>query len=401
MDPSKPRRDSTPPTGVPPSTFYGTSSSSKSKSKTPPALPKRPEKVGSLHTTYVAPSEPPVYEDTPFREPELVETAPVAPFDGSISTDTSWGNDASGWSKATAASWDNDKVAEDWSRPVTSNWAGQGTWSQNSAATKTAIDGRDYEEETDWWDLEARAKARRPGSGVLPTLAMERLHDEDHILLDVSPSPPVLTDKTAPEGYTGPSADEVRMAKPHANAYYCWRDHGWVIIQWKTSTVFPTLAEGYNPPTSLPDHERRKRNKRCGDGAPNKTHHFHAYEGAVDSTGLTTPYYRAKWEGGLQPSSSIVPETMASTGQEENTAEEGVLMDLYICCQCPFYCVVSHIIPAVIPRSLMDKLNDDRLRNPSGGLSGEETLMSLWETVLRCVPVTYLIRSLVDQSIIR
>lgn len=102
----------------------------------------------------------------------------------------------------------------------------------------------------------------------------------------------------------------------------------------------------------------------------NATHHCHRYELAVDARDIDPPFMR-----------------------------EDTLLDLYVCCQCSMYCVVSDLIPGVIPRQLVDEYSHVRLTRPptektstASVLIGWETLISiiekrLWQDEQRILPV--------------
>ncbi|TFK84094.1 cysteine proteinase [Polyporus arcularius HHB13444] len=310
-------RPSTPPrpTAIPPATFYGTDSSSSSR------------KPGSSHTAYIPPDN--------FREPELIE-------------ETAATNTWDTWGGATTTDWgDSNDLA-----------ANAASWGESSIIRKINIDGRDEEEELHWYDPDLRALKRRPGPGVLPPLLADMLHDPDHALYSVStqPHPPLATPATP---HT-PTADEVRTAIPHPNAYYCREHNGWVLLLWRTSSVLPPLVK--NPEHPLPDQARRKATNSCvGDGEQpfgqaNVTHHWHRYEKAVDATKLNPPYTHGD-----------------------------LLLDLYLCCQCSMYCLVSDVIPGVIPLSLMDEFTREKMANPAPDKSPRATAVAAWETVLTIV----------------
>ncbi|RPD69337.1 cysteine proteinase [Lentinus tigrinus ALCF2SS1-7] len=288
------------PTAISPATFYGTDSSSR--------------KQGSSYTSYIPPDQ--------FREPELVE-------------DTTANNTWDSWGGATTTDWGE-------SNDYTANAA---TWDEPSILRKITIDGREEDEELHWYDADLRALKRRP----------DILHDPDHALYSVStqPHPPLAT---SPTPHT-PTADEVRTAIPHPNAYYCREHNGWVLLLWRSSTVLPPLVK--DPEAPLPDQARRRVTTSCvGDdeqpfGQVNVTHHWHRYEKAVDATKLNPPY-----------------------------SHGDLLLDLYLCCQCSTYCLVSDVIPGVIPLPLMDEFTREKIANPAPDKSPRATAVAAWETVL-------------------
>ncbi|CDO68482.1 hypothetical protein BN946_scf184499.g7 [Trametes cinnabarina] len=279
---------------------------------------------GSSHTSYIPP------ERSPYREPELVMDEEPMP------------NDQSAWEPTTGLG----DIA-DWEVNTAANWGEPGT------TRRIAIDGRDENEELRWFDPALRAV--KPGPGVLPPLLVDMLHDPDHALHSVStqPHPPSATAHV-------PTADEVRMAIPHPNAYYCREHNGWVFLQWRSSTVIPPLVK--EPEHPLPDQARRRRTTSCvGDGEQpfgpsNITHHWHRYEKAVDAAKLNPPYTHGE-----------------------------LLLDLYLCCQCSMYCLVSDVIPGVIPASLVDEFTRDKLSHPALDKTPKATVIAGWETILTII----------------
>ncbi|OJT05642.1 hypothetical protein TRAPUB_3565 [Trametes pubescens] len=297
---------------IDPASFYG---------------PNKPQ--GSSHTSYIPP------ERSPFREPELVMEEEPIPNDP-----PAWGEPAPAWGEPGGADWDAiTSTVENWGEPGTTR--------------KIAIDGRDEREEAHWYD--PAVHALRPGPGLLPPLLADHLHDPDHALYSVNTLP-----HSAAATPHVPSADEVRTAIPHPNAYYCKDHNGWVFLLWKSSSVLPPLVKV--PETPLPDQARRKRTTSCiGDGeqpfgAANLTHHWHLYENAVDASQLNTPYTHGE-----------------------------LLLDLYLCCQCSVYCLVSDVIPGVLPTSLVDEFTRDKLSHPAVDKTPRATVISGWETILTII----------------
>jgi ubiquitin carboxyl-terminal hydrolase 25/28 len=184
-----------------------------------------------------------------------------------------------------------------------------------------------------------------------------------------------------------PTAEEIYSAVPHPNAYYCKRENNWVIIIWQSSSVMPPLAESFKRSHNgtLPDHTRRKRTTSCvPDGDPafvpsNQTHHFHRYEKAVDALKLTTAFRRRDWHKpppGPQPPTDSIPNI-------SDDEKEGELMDLYVCCQCSFYCVVSSVIPGVLDVADLDSFVSERGNNPRVGQSSAEAVVAALTTILQ------------------
>lgn len=65
--------------------------------------------------------------------------------------------------------------------------------------------------------------------------------------------------------------------------------------------------------------------------------------------------------------------------------DDGDLLDLWVCCQCSLYCVVSDVIPGVIPLKFSEEFTRNRLENPVIGKNGEESVVIGWETFLTYV----------------
>ncbi|KAG6878955.1 hypothetical protein C0992_006310 [Termitomyces sp. T32_za158] len=422
---------------VAPSSFYG---------KSPP-LPTRPQPIGSHHTTYVPPNDPPPYGSssvTAFREPELVVEEPTESISAS--------ND--GWQTMPASYWDTQTpAASTWQNdPWESNNVGTDGWPNRrdnyedydpmafinvaKSHVDVAVSGRDDYEEKHWWDPALRSKEARPGPGMIPTMLADELHDPDHSLFSVlvsnpdikpllvpstdqsadqsstnawssaqpSPSCPPATSTTAPPP-PPPTDSDVRTAVPHPNAYYCPKENGWVILSWKSSSVSPPYATSFkeSPHPPLPDQERRRRLVSCVDNGVysvhNKTHHFHKYEKAVDSHKLTPPLRMEEWEitesvkqkrraGMIDEDLDVKqldPKDLDMMDEDDGDAEEGRLLDLYICCQCSLYCVASGVIPGVIPRKCFDEFIRDKRANPPAGQSGEASIAAAFETIIRSV----------------
>jgi ubiquitin carboxyl-terminal hydrolase 25 len=68
--------------------------------------------------------------------------------------------------------------------------------------------------------------------------------------------------------------------------------------------------------------------------------------------------------------------------KESEDEQEGRLFDLYLCCQCLFYCVASGVIPGVIPRKAFDEFVKDKRNNPQPGRTGEQAVVLAFEIIL-------------------
>lgn len=400
------------PSTVPPTSFYASK---------PPPLPSR-KNVGSSHTKVTQPSTvtpPPVYgslDASPFREPQLVEEVPVVndsmpgllPAD---SVDNAWGQPNDAWAAQPAWGTSTDTWNTD-----TTPWDGTGTWAQpygGSSSQGPSIDGRDKFEEEHWWDASIRDLHKRPGPGVLPPYLADLLHNPDHSLFSVSVDPPDLKPRASSPQESGdvgapfqpPSVDDLTYSIPHPNAYYCRKHNGWVLLQWRSSTMMPPLAKSFvpDPETPFPDHAHRKRTTSCvGEGEQpfgqvNLTHHFHRYEKAVDALKLDPAFRRSEWEISVQMKQkrrkvtslnldAISLDKMPDDAMEDSVIEEeGDLLDLYVCCQCSLYCIVSEVIPGVVPVKYIEEFVRERWDNPAPSRNREESVVSGLETFLVCV----------------
>lgn len=405
---------------VAPGHFYG-------PKNPPPPLPSRPKNLGSSHTKVVRPSTPPpdysTLGNSPFREPQLVEEAPIiedpvpALLPAAETALNSWAN-ATGSDWNTGKGWENDP----WN-PQATSWDSGATWAQHydaggytvSASKAVDIDGRDPQEEENWWDASVRERCKRPGPGVLPPYLAEMLHNPEHSLFSVSVTPPDIkpdakSASTSRDGgdtgfnFEPPSKDDLIHAVPHPNAYYCRKHNGWVLLQWKSSTILPPLAKSFvpDPNAPFPDLTHRKRTGSCvGDteqpfGPANKTHHFHYYEKAVDAHKLDPAFRRAGWErADLKKErrrkitslnlAEFSVDKMLEDPMVEDDEEEGDLLDLYVCCQCSVYCIVSDVIPGVLPTKFLEEYTRDRWESPPPNRSKEESVVSGLETFLLIV----------------
>lgn len=197
-----------------------------------------------------------------------------------------------------------------------------------------------------------------------------------------------------------PSADEIRTAIPHPNAYYCKEHNGWVLLYWCSSTVLPPIVSSYQFEHPLPDQTRRKRTASCvaseeqAVGRANQTHHFHKYASAVDARTLNTPFKRSDWESEVRQkrrNRSVTLRIEGDAGETSTQGEkveepEGDLLDLYVCCQCSVYCLVSrNVIPGVIPLRKVEEFVKDKLEHPPLGKTGAVAVVSGWETIITYV----------------
>jgi len=396
---------------VAPNTFYG---------DPPPTLPKK-NGLGSSHTSYryipsFQPAEKtnkgsPPYEPTgeDWRSPELVQETEVRDDD----------------MPALVSDWTRGRSPN--ANPI-SNW--ENGWVVND--TNIPIDGCSRSEEANWWDPDRRFLEKRPGPGVLPTSLLEELHDTTHSLYDVSlkypdtippqsgtpqssssriASPqgsssriispqsssstsPSQVSVTSPRGslssssWQPPTREELHEAIPNAHALYCRRENGWILLAVNHNSKLPPLAEGFlskHPDILFPDPLRREKTRDCLTQdefayRPNFTHHFHHYPQAVSSTLLN--YRRPPWER----ASSHEDETDDRMEGIEQTFPDGVIpLDLFVCCQCNVYVLVSDLIPGIISASDLDEFTRNRSAQPLPGQTGADAALIGLETIIKYV----------------
>ncbi|KAF9489022.1 cysteine proteinase [Pleurotus eryngii] len=412
---SPPQRPNTPILGsststIPAINFYGPETQ-------PPPLPLRPKKSGSSYTiaSFISPSQSTPLEAYDFREPELIKDDEEAP--PLISEDATWPvYDPNPW--AYNASNSSGWTGTDWA--TTSDYRADDIRLPPAYGKTVDIDGREPDEELNWWDPTVR---KRPGSGMLPPLLAEELHNSDHTLYSVSvkppdvkpaeqpvqpvpeptasrsSSPPIARSSSSAPPPPPPTDDDVRTSVPHPNAYYCPKENGWIILQWKSSSVLPPLDQSFldsdYPP--LPDQNRRKATVSCIDDGgynSNKTHHFHKYPRAVNSLKLTPPFRSAPWQveeklknrrRAVSVTEPVDMDVEIDEEAEVTLEDDGELLDLYMCCQCSLYCVASSVIPGVIPRKFWEEFIKEKKNSPPPGKSPEASVANAWDTIVMVI----------------
>jgi ubiquitin carboxyl-terminal hydrolase 25 len=203
-----------------------------------------------------------------------------------------------------------------------------------------------------------------------------------------------------------PSLEDARMAIPHPNAYYCPKENGWVLLLWKSSSVDPPFARSF---LSCPEHSsvpplaRRRRVHNClADMAKdlrdqeNLTHHFHTYPRSIDALKLSPCYQKDEWEtketvkrgrrGGTFLTQPVDLQKMKEDEEQDKMdseePEEGLLLDLHVCCQCCFYVISSEVISGVLERSLWEAFIKDKMDNPTLNHTPESSVVIAVETLL-------------------
>ena len=291
---------------------------------------------------------------------------------------------------------------------------GSGDWlgSAQHAQSGINIDGCNAVEELHWWDPDMQLRAARPGPGVLPTLLAEKLHDSDHSLFTVTVNPPdiVVSPRSASPStssqlpFHSPTSEEVREAVPHPNALYCRKENGWILLLRRSASELPPLAVSFqeaHPGVLFPHPSRRKMTNSCLDeigenpsSHANLTHHFHCYPAAVSSLSLNPSFDKAS--SAKQECVPQLPSHLQSIQEEEEdqmegiestTAHqddaEGILLSLYVCCQCSVYVMCSDLIPGIVPVRHLEDLVRERADNPMPGQSGSDAAIVALDTTIK------------------
>jgi hypothetical protein len=241
------------------------------------------------------------------------------------------------------------------------------------------INGRDEREERDWWDPVLGEGSQRPGPGFLHSGFERALNDtygdhlydvelDDQCIQELSSRAPTddVQSTTSPTvspcaDFSPPSLEEVITAKPHTEALYSPRTNSWAFVR---------IGEGILPLTNhdpvrhspLPNEQRRISSGNCLQLSENLTHHLHLYPSLA--TGES-----------LNPSFEMNP--MIHQPEDCNG------LDVYACCQCPSYIVVSRPIPGVLPFELLRNVYKDKLDNPALGMTGHQTAIRAFDVLLR------------------
>ncbi|KAJ3558153.1 hypothetical protein NM688_g1094 [Phlebia brevispora] len=354
---------------VPASSFYGTSSK---QSKAQPLT------AGSSHTVYAESLTPPppyhAKETSPFRQPELVAEEPIPPLiptENAGGSSDNWSMDNNEWGNVTATPWDSVYAHGGW----------------NSTPSQSVdIDGRDAEEELNWADKEVRERCKRPGPGVLPPLLTQLLHNPDHTLYSVTAHVPDVS-ATASRSSTRSTSSSV-TSSPNACRACSSSISRRSTARDPTSTRVLLQRAQWLGPFALAVVFSASTHRAVV--------HANVYERAVDARTLMTPYKRSDWEQDVRQKQrrrkmtihmddegrEIPPPSMASAETEQRAEEEADMLDLYLCCQCSTYCLVSDVIPGVIPVRYLEEFNKDKLENPPPGKTGDLSLITGWETVI-------------------
>ncbi|PCH34482.1 hypothetical protein WOLCODRAFT_148527 [Wolfiporia cocos MD-104 SS10] len=193
------------------------------------------------------------------------------------------------------------------------------------------------------------------GPGILSKALFDAIfHDRDlYSLFSVE-----VFDIPCDKNPLSPTLAEARTSIPHPHAFYCDDLNCWVILDWRSSSVLPPLARPLSTP--LPDHTRRMQIKSCieGEGPSSRptyvSHHWHRYKRAVHATQLDPLLIR------------------------NDTA-----LDLYVCCQCSTYCLVSEVIPGVISTDLLSEFFDERWR--SSASEKLKPVLLAWDFILTTI----------------
>ena len=277
-----------------------------------------------------------------------------------------------------------------------------------------------FDESDKWWSPTELFAKKPPGEGLLPVLAVEEVHTSDHELLKIDVTPPDIRPADpaeVPADFKPPTADEVRGAIPHQNAYFCRQCSGWMIIQRSKLSQPPVELSrggldallGRPPAHSVRLLRRRelvggipecsKRVDETWNHRPKQTHHFHRYHGVVSAAKLNPPFLRPLWEYKAAPMPPLVQNLDAQSLPEQCVTflawkypsikvtppptDHGCdvdWLDIYMCCECSVNIMATRSpIPGVVPRRLLDDLIRERMG------SGKQTLPVILalETILK------------------
>jgi ubiquitin carboxyl-terminal hydrolase 25/28 len=250
--------------------------------------------------------------------------------------------------------------------------------------------------ESMWWNPAKRDALKPLGPGMLPVLATSTIHHDSHELSKPSVTIPDIPQSSSSEvTYQPPTADEVREAIPHPNAYYCAKCNGWVIVQ-KTRTTNPPIYATYKndcPDLHFPTTRSLQRDVDCNSQSttpfnlrPDSAHHYHLYQDAIPSTAINPPFRRGSWESPASLPQKVVSfhlppkeyfwrhptSVMLNLDPQAEHAgiEVGVdYLDLYACCQCMTNIYVTRqTIPGVVSPRLLADLQRERSINDKSGV---------------------------------
>jgi ubiquitin carboxyl-terminal hydrolase 25/28 len=101
---------------------------------------------------------------------------------------------------------------------------------------------------------------------------------------------------------------------------------------------------------------------------------------------MTTPFKRADWErhsrSKLRRRQAVLLDHSNLSSSDDIQQPEGELLDLYVCCQCSLYCVVSDVIPGVIPLRTFEAFMQEKEENPHVGKTPVVSLATALDTIL-------------------
>lgn len=360
---------------VNPMSFYG----STPNAREPPPLPARPDSarseappwdegktgLGSKSTTYIPP-ETSSGASSPFRSPVLVPNSPhSAPPE--LIQDTTFDNNelntvTSAWNAPGKGDngWNGN---DDWGMSKAADWATN--WGEPSFPFK--ITGRNVEEENSWWDTEARQTFSRPGSGHLPPAVMEMIFAEGGTLHHVEVALPDEGELTrgpskTPEEYVGPSIEDLRSVIPHPSAYFSPQECAWMIVLPREYVAKPNFTsrdgELSFPPWPNTGFRNANADKPCGKDGANVAHHFHRYDEQIDVREL-------------EPEAALL----------EGHDVEIKTLNAVACCQCPMVVLMSTPLSAIIPRTIMDTLAEEREDSPQPGQTKHDSVATAFNTL--------------------
>jgi ubiquitin carboxyl-terminal hydrolase 25 len=252
----------------------------------------------------------------------------------------------------------------------------------NSLPATVSIDGRDAQEEEQWWNLDLRNSQARPGPGMTPPLASAQLIDHSHPIFSatykpssrpITPAPasPVKSSATSPSipippPFLNPTPSELQHIKPHNEAFYIPTKNYWVLIAAREGPLpIPSDFQNSKDAHPFPDSSRRGTHLNCLTSSPraNHTHHFHLYPDALPGSSVFGAFHYKK--NGL------------------SFFEADQLVDVLGCCQCSLYFVRSKPVPGVLPYDSLQKLIEDKLAHPVPGQRPQPSVACALDTLLR------------------
>ncbi|KAF8336537.1 uncharacterized protein EI90DRAFT_3287565 [Cantharellus anzutake] len=281
---------------------------------------------------------------------------------------------------------------------------GSPTWGQSGLDVPVVQVGREHwltEPPPDWWDAKHAAFTEyRPGPGQLPSLVTANIFAEPLYRCGVIsvPTPPDRKEGThGPDPrYSASKLDDVRNCLPE-HLFYNFKSHGWVFVNVAQDEALSVPLREI-PGKPYPSDVGRALYANC-TARPGFSqlvyedisihHHFHAYPGATDVPPLLSAAFSSLHEASFQ-SSAGASGRGGNNANNANTpsttadlASATIRADLYVCALCQVYVVVSGVIPAIIPRDVLDTLVLSRSSNPPLGKTPQQSVIAALELLVK------------------